>query len=141
MTQFKYLGKKLQEVQEELGAFSISPVYDELEVGEEQEYSVSSIDNTWEMSLDDKNRIKTIFLYFNEGFTVFENIKRNMSLSNTIKLLGEPYNFGDGRSLPYLGDYGAWLKYKRENHYLHIEYEYNRDIVKMVTLMSKDIDN
>jgi hypothetical protein len=134
------LGKELKDVQAELGISVVEGIYSSLEEGEEQEYSVESKDGTWELLLSPNNRIKTIFLYLNRGHKGFAGITAKMSKEEIIALLGTPDFEGHPHTDPILGAYAGWEKYRRENHYLHVEHENQYSGVRMVTLMGIEQD-
>lgn len=138
MSPLSCLGNQLSRVQTTLDMHMISEVFDDLEQDEEQQYSVSSKDGSWEFSLSSTNRIETIFLYLNRGYGEYEGISSGMSKGDVILLLGVPDSTGEPSVSPILGKYGAWEKYKREDHYLHIEHidEYNG--INKITLMVLD---
>lgn len=58
------LGKNFQEVQNILEHNEIKAIHDNLEDGEEQQYSVSAKNRMWEIHLGENNRIETIFFIF-----------------------------------------------------------------------------
>ena len=138
MNPLSCLGQQLSSIQGELDIHMISEVFDELESGEKQQYAVTSKDDTWEFSLSSSNRIEAIFLYMKRGYGNYEGITSDMSREDILKLFGAPDSTGKHRLHPILGQFGGWEKYKREDHYLHIEHieEYNG--VNKVTLMVLD---
>ena len=132
------LGKQFSSVQEHLSIAFISEVFDEIEPGEKQQYSVISRDGTWEFSLNSMNRIETIFLFLDKGYGSFESISSNMSKADIISLFGVPYESGEPNNHPILGSFGAWEKYERKDHFMHIEHMDQFSGVKTVTLMVLD---
>lgn len=116
----------------------VSEVFDTLEPEENQQYSVTDKDGTWEFSLSSKNRVETVFLFLDKGYGDFESISSNMSKEDIISLFGPPKESGDPRMHPILGSYGAWEKYERKDHVMHIEHMEQFSGVKTVTLMVLD---
>tara|TARA_R110001592_G_C12882061_1_gene724811 strand:+ start:349 stop:717 length:369 start_codon:yes stop_codon:yes gene_type:complete len=116
----------------------LSEVFEGLERGEKQQYSVTCKDGTWEFSLSPTNRIETIFLYLDKGYDEYEGISSGMSKDEIIKLLGVPDFVGDPHVSPILGSFGGWEKYKRDDHYMHIEHIEEYKGVSKITLMVLD---
>ena len=138
MSPLSCLGNQFNLVQSTLDMPMLSEVFEELEHGEKQQYSVTCKDGTWEFSLSSTNRIETIFLYLNKGYGEYEGISSVMSKDDIIFLLGVPDLAGEPHVSPILGSYGAWEKYKRDDHYLHIEHVEEYCGVSKITLMVLD---
>lgn len=132
------LGHQVSSIQGELDIHMISEIFDELECGEKQQYAVTSKDGTWEFSLSSSNRVEAIFLYMNRGYENYEGISRDMSKEDIIGLFGAPDSTGKPHLHPILGQFGGWEKYKREDHYLHIEHVEEYSGINKVTLMVLD---
>jgi len=129
------LGNQFNLVQSTLNMPIISEVFDELGHGEEQQYSVTCKDGTWEFVLSKTNRIETIFLYLDKGYGEYEGITSGMSKDEIVLLLGTPDSAGEPHVSPILGSYGGWEKYKLNDHYLHIEHIEEYCGVSKITLM------
>lgn len=140
MEPLNILGKELKEDKSELGVFVVEGIFQSLEEGERQQYSVESKDGTWELSLDSSNRITAVFIYLNKGHSGIHGINAKMSKDDILTLFGSPEYEGTPHIDPFLGECGAWEKYRNRDHYLHIEHENNYTGVKMVTFMVIDAD-
>ncbi|WP_444941528.1 hypothetical protein ACJJI3_03595 [Microbulbifer sp. ZKSA004] len=139
MNPFSVIGKPLSLVRKTLGVVSVEPVYDSLEEGEQQEYSVVSQAGKWEASLDQNNIIKTIFLYLNKGCDGVLGLDYSMIKSNVLELLGEPVSTGEPRVDSILGEYGAWEKYVHDNVFVHVEHESKENNIKQITIMVEKV--
>ena len=135
------LGSQFNLVQSSLDMPLISGVFEDLEQDEQQEYSVTCKDGSWEFSLSSTNRIETIFLYLNKGYGEYEGITSGMSKDDIISLLGFPDESGEPFFCEILGSYGGCEKYKRDDHYLHIEHVQEYSGVSKITLMVLDPSN
>jgi hypothetical protein len=129
------IGLSVQDAQKEMGLVSIEPVYDSLEAGEQQEYSIESSCGKWEVSLDSSNIITTVFLYLCNGCDGILGLNYTMSRSDVLELLGTPISTGEPHLDPFLGEYGAWEKFSHNNIYIHVEHEHKENNIKQVTLM------
>ena len=129
------LGKKFEDIGDTISHGGIERVFDELEEGEEQDYSVSSSDGSWEISLGENHKIETIFLYDVCRYSNLIGINKYSTKEQVKALYGEPTKTGEPTNSEYLGKSGAWLRYDFDDHCMHIEYEVESNAIKMVTIM------
>jgi len=138
MNPLEIIGHKFDDVEHQLEHDGIKGTFDDLLEGEKQEYSVSASDGTWEISLGKENRIKTIFLYLDRGCQGILGITIAMKRGDIIEFLGKPTSSGDEGTVPFLGEYGAWERYDKENYCIHIEHYLGGNGVKKITIMLPD---
>lgn len=59
--------------------------------------------------------------------------------SEVMAKLGVPSKSGVGLRDPILGEYGAWDRFSRAGHAIHIEYRVDVDRIRKVTWMREDV--
>ena len=95
-----------------------------------------------ELRCDRDDKISVIFLYaddyngFDEG--LFE-IPFSLSRAQVQEHFGRPSKSGGKISDPVLGEYGAWDRFIRPGHAVHIEYRTDSDRIRKITLMRSDV--
>ncbi|MGB0204624.1 MAG: hypothetical protein ACPF9K_06185 [Neptuniibacter sp.] len=107
---------------------------DPLESGENQEYYVSAPDESWQFLLDENGAIKTIFLFFSNGYDSFEGISKHTTREQIFSKYEAPSSKGDEKEIPFLGAKGAWEAYKFPDLALHIEHTVGKDSIEQITL-------
>jgi hypothetical protein len=78
--------------------------------------------------LNDKISVKDLF-----------EIPFSLNRANVIKHYGRPSKSGGKISDPILGEYGAWDRFLRSGYAIHVEYWYNADRIKRITLIRSDV--
>jgi hypothetical protein len=84
--------------------------------------------------------IRTIFLYEAgaNGISFFD-VPFSCTQNEVRKLIGNPSKSGEGSSSPVLGASGAWDRFSRADHTIHVEYKVDTDEIRKITLMRNDI--
>ena len=97
--------------------------------------------NGLELRCDGDDRVSTIFLYSDE-FNGFDESLLDAPFSSNhkkvIELLGAPSRSGGKISDPILGECGAWDRFARLGHTIHVEYSADADRIKKITLIRAD---
>lgn len=91
---------------------------------------------------DGEDKVDTIFLYSDESRYLKEDIQDlpfTSSRKEVIARLGSPAKSGARSSSPFLGESGAWDRFTRSGHAIHVEYRLYADAIKMITLMRADV--
>jgi len=88
---------------------------------------------------DFDDRITTIFLTSVPLAYEELNLPLHGGRSDVFAAFGKPTRSGLPSVNTILGEYGAWDRYDRVDHCLHVEYRPKVDRVKMVTLMLPNI--
>ncbi len=135
MNPIEVLGNKFEEVESTLSHSGTKNVFDDLEAGEQQEYSVSALDESWEISLGEGNLIKTIFLHDIDKFSDSMGFNSNSSESDINMLFGKPAHKGEQSESAFLGTQGSWERYDLDDKVIHIEHYVDSNKIKMVTIM------
>lgn len=95
-----------------------------------------------ELRCDRHDIVSTIFLYSDE-FNGFDESLLDAPFSSNrnkvIEILGVPSKSGGKISDPILGDYGAWDRFARVGHAIHVEYGADADRIKKITLIRADV--
>lgn len=138
MDPISILGKKFAEVESHLDHTGIAPVFDVLEEGEEQSFSVSSADSSWELSLGEGERIESIFLYPERGAVLPLGIRREFCRADVVAFLAEPSRSGE-ESNGLLGPKGGWDRFDKEMFSLHVQYAIGGRGISLVTVMLPEV--
>ena len=95
-----------------------------------------------ELRCDSHDNVSTIFLYSDE-FNGFDESLFDVPFSSSRlqvkERLGTPSKSGGKISDPILGEYGAWDRFARSGHTVHIEYRADADNIKKITLIRSDV--
>ena len=97
--------------------------------------------NGLDLVCDGSEKIRTMFLYFDEDRFFSENVadfSLSWSRQNVIDRLGKPLKSGGLLNDPILGEFGPWDRFSDKDCYIHIEYRLDSDVIKKVTLMRAD---
>ena len=133
MNWLELLGNKFDDVKE--GLDHCEPeIYNE-SVGE---YSVAAKDNSWEFILSENGYIITIFIYPESAKKLPENLNKDYTLQQVTEILGDPDRSGKRFDDEFIGKQGAWIRYSRENHCLHIQEKFDEEGIKLITLMTPE---
>jgi len=135
MNPLEVLGKKFEEVKDSFRSSGVLDIYDELEEGDEQEYCVKALDESWEFLIESDHTIKTIFLFLSNGYGHFNGISSSTTKKEVIRKLGKPTKQGEAQEISILGNFGAWERYDRDEYALHIEHSAHSDTIVKITLM------
>src|SRR5690606_10888045 len=137
----KIIGLDFKEVSSTLEPFEFKNNEFELELNEaiEEEFYVTAKSGAFEMILDKKKLIETIFLYPNEnGVFTFGEFTVEMGRNEIHKKLGKPNSQGAPIDISVLGISGGFDRYDKEIVY-HFEYKDKaQENLKTITLMSID---
>lgn len=92
-----------------------------------------------ELRCDCEDRISVIFLYADD-YNGFDQslLEIPFSRSEVLEGFGTPTKSGLKVSDPILGEYGAWDRFTRSGHTIHVEYCVDSDRIKKLTLMRND---
>ena len=95
-----------------------------------------------ELRCDGDDKVSTIFLCADE-FGGFDESLLDVPFSSNrqqvLERLGSPSKSGGKLSDPVLGEYGAWDRFARFGHEIHVEYKVDADRIKMITLIRADV--
>ena len=95
-----------------------------------------------ELTCDRDDRISVIFLY-SDKFNGFDESLLDAPFSSNrekvLELFGAPSKSGGKISDPILGEYGAWDRFAKLGHSIHVEYRPDPDRIKRITLMRADM--
>lgn len=95
-----------------------------------------------ELRCDCDDKISVIFLYSDE-FNGFDEKKLDAPFSSsrkkTIELFGAPSKSSGKINDPILGECGAWDRFARVGHTIHIEYRTDADRINKITLIRADV--
>ncbi|GAA5315176.1 MAG: hypothetical protein AseanaTS_03800 [Candidatus Pelagadaptatus aseana] len=133
------LGKCFSEIADSISHSGIEAVYEHLEEGEDQEYCVSSESGAWEISLGKNDIVETVFLYDVVNFSKLFGFGINSTQEQIVSILGNPTTTGGPDESEIFGNTGKWLRYDLDSYSLHIEYEFNSNKIKLITLMLPEI--
>jgi hypothetical protein len=139
MNPFDILGKLFPEVEDSIAHLGVEVVFDDLELSEEQEFSVAAKDNSWEISLGKDQIIDTVFLYKLEKFSDHIGFRSDSLRGEIEKVLGQVSACGPQTDSAFLGIKGSWERYDKPEYSLHVEHEVNSENIKMVTIMLPEI--
>lgn len=97
-------------------------------------------DRGMDFTSDGADRVRTIFLYFNDQrrFEDLLDIPSSWTRQQVLDHLGPPDRSSDGLRDPILGEYGPWNRFSRADYSIHIEHHVDRPEIKMITLMRAD---
>ncbi len=91
---------------------------------------------------DEDDRVRAIFLYA-DGSRCFtggvEELPLGASRRDVIARLGAPSKSGGKISDPILGEYGTWDRFTRQCYAIHVEYRFDVDVIRLITLMRGDV--
>jgi len=135
MKPIELLGKEFTQIAGLLNSSGIEEVFDDLEEDEEQFYSVSAKDKSWELKIGNGNIVEAVFLYLDYGFESFEGVSKSTTREEILIKYGTPARSGDEREVQFLGRYGAWDRYNYGNYCVHFEHEVGSNTVKKITVM------
>lgn len=135
MNPFELVGKAFDDVKDTLGHAGVKGIFDDLEEGEEQQFSVQDEGGAWELSLGDGQIIEAVFLHKPDKFESVLGFGTGSSLEVVQSIYGECTSHGEPSDDRLLGAYGAWERYDRDEFSLHVEHEIGSSLIKMVTIM------
>src|SRR6266404_2189171 len=95
-----------------------------------------------ELRCDRDDNLSTIFLYSDEFNGFDESILEapfSLTRQQVMERLGSPSKSGGKMSDPILGEYGAWDRFVRPGHTIHVEYRADADRIKKITLIRADV--
>lgn len=93
----------------------------------------------WQMNLDANGVVQTIFLPAESGNTLPFGLAASMRPNDVEKLLGLPQKKGEEQKVEFLGTYGPWMRFDRENMCIHAEFHAGTHLIKQVTLMLPEV--
>ena len=141
-TMFSYLGKPASVMLADV-AFKLWPVEKSFEDDlEEPIIHYVFPQHGLELRCDGNDRVSTIFLYADEfgGFDeCLFDIPFSSNRQQVTERFGSPLKSGGELSDPILGEYGAWNRFTRLGHEIHVEYRADADRIKMITLFRTDV--
>lgn len=71
--------------------------------------------------------------YLEYACSLPDGLTFNQSKQEVLNLLGHPFSEGGGDD-EFFGKIPGWVKYKKDNYYLHIEFSEHRNKIRMVSL-------
>lgn len=90
---------------------------------------------------DGEERVRSIFLYADESRYFREGVLDlpfTLSRQEVMVRFGPPSQSGGGIRDPILGEYGPWDRFARPGYVVHVEYRFDADAIKRLTLMRAD---
>jgi len=88
----------------------------------------------------DGERIRTVFLRAaDHGGAMLSEIPFRSTREQVLAYFGTPSKSGEPSSSPILGDSGAWDRFRRAEHTVHVQFRCDSDRVEMITLMRNDV--
>lgn len=139
MNPFDLIGRSFSDVEQSLEHSGVGGVLDDLEEGEEQYYSVSAVDSSWEISLGENQLIETIFIHNPDRFALHTGITSTTSNLEIEKRYGKPTSSGPQSEIELLGMYGCWERYDMKKYSIHIQHEVDSIAIKQVTIMLPEV--
>lgn len=91
---------------------------------------------------DSDDNVQTIFLYCDESRCFREGVKDlpfTSSRQEVLARLGPASKSGGRIRDPILGEHGEWDRFVRTGYVIHVEYRFNADVIKKITLMRADV--
>ncbi len=93
-----------------------------------------------ELRCDGDDKVNTIFLYSDEYFGFDESVLPfTSSRRQVMQRLGSPSKSGGKISDPILGEFGAWDRFTKSEHTIHVEYQLNTDRIRKFTLIRANV--
>jgi hypothetical protein len=93
----------------------------------------------WQMNLNSNGVVETIFLSAVPEATLPYGLEASMKPNDVRQLLGTPDNSAEEQVIEYLGKYGPWLRYDREDVCIHVEFHVGACSIKKVTIMLPEV--
>lgn len=139
MDAVEFLGMPFRAVEGKLSHSGIEHVFDEPDnPALATELCVSATDGTWQLLLDNQERIGTIFLFADKGCKLPFGLRPEMTPAELNDLLGVPTRHAPESVIQYLGPKGSWWRWDTATHCVHVEYEIGAARIRMVTLTMPD---
>ena len=130
------LGKDFSAVND--GTFVKSSM--ELDEGhDDHSHYVESKDGTWQLNLDTRGVVQTIFLTAQLATALPYHLKSSMTPEEVKILLGEPDKSGEDQQIDFLGRYGPWYRYDKPDVCVHIQFCTGDHNLEKVTLMLPEV--
>lgn len=105
----------------------------------EQDYYLSDAQGTLQYSLDEQGCTSALFAYFDQGAPAVFSVHAQTSIASLIARFGQPIAKGRGRQSALFGHSSGWVKFAFQGLFIHLEFEASRPLIKMMTLMQKNI--
>ena len=102
-------------------------------------HHVEAKDGTWQLNLDAKGIVQTIFLTSQSPTPFPYDLKPSMSPEEVENLLGPPNKSGEEHEIEFLGRYGPWYRYDKSDVCVHIQFTTGDHNLEKVTLMLPDV--
>lgn len=104
-------------------------------------WCVMAQDQSYELLLNEEERIRTIFLYPQKGTESFPmyGFTTQTSREEVRQKLGTPTSQGEEQRISILGKNGAYDRFDNPQRCLHIEYTLGQPKIKMITLMLPEV--
>jgi hypothetical protein len=102
-------------------------------------HHVEEKNGAWQINLDANGVVQTIFLPAEPGNTLPFSLEASMSPNDVEKLLGIPQKRGVEQEVKYLGTYGPWMRFDKEDMCIHVEFHARTHLIKQVTLMLPEV--
>ena len=102
-------------------------------------HHVESKSGLWQMNLDTNGIVETIFLQAMPASSLPFGLEASMKPDDVVRLFGTPDKSGVEKEIEFLGTYGPWLRFDREEICIHVEFHTGAHSLKRVTLMLPEI--
>ena len=102
-------------------------------------HHVEENNGLWQMNLDEKGIVQSIFLPAVAESTLPFGLNAQMQPEDVKQVLGSPDKAGEEKEIEFLGMYGAWLRFDRKDICIHVEFNLGAQSIKQVTLMLPEV--
>ena len=95
-----------------------------------------------EMHCDEDESVNTVFLKSDDSARFDQDLfdlRFSANRAQVVERLGPPSKSGEKQVDPVFGESGAWDRFDRPDHSLHVQYRTDADAVEMITLMRADV--
>lgn len=102
-------------------------------------HHVESTNGLWKMNLDTNGVVETIFLQAKPSSSLPFGLEASMTPDDVVSLFGAPDRTGEEKEIEFLGKYGPWLRFDREDMCIHVEFNIGTHSLKQITVMLPEI--
>lgn len=102
-------------------------------------HHVEENNGLWQMNLNDKGIVQTIFLPAVTETALPFGLNSQMQPEDVTQLLGTPNKTGEEQEIEFLGMHGAWLRFDQKDICIHVEFNLGANSIKQVTLMLPEV--